>query len=413
MSTSNPVISPPSSLWRSRDFVLLWTGQNLSVLGSQISSFASPLLVLTMTHSPLQVGLVAATSTSTRIIVTLPAGFLVDRWDRKLILIVCDAVRLMTVLSIPIAYVAGDLTLGQLYGVAIIVTAASTVFGNAELSALPAVAGQEQFAQAISINAVADSIIIPIGSAVGGTVMSLARTIVAGASLTYLVDSLSFLFSIATLSGIQTPFQSGAGKERSISAREEVTSGLRFVIRDPVLRTLTLVGAATALVGAPSFVAVLVLARVDLHMTPFDIGLIATAGGISGILGTLLAPRIQAHARIGHVIVASLAVQALGTLVLAIGASVPALVLGQAITASFGFIMGMTALTVRLARTPNALQGRVNSILELLPSIMSLIGLSVGGALVQSIGPRAVLALTASCLAAITLASAFTGLRDV
>ncbi len=83
----------PDALWRNRDAVLLWAGQAVSTLGSQVSGLALPLLVLALTGSAAQAGLVGALQTLPHLVFSLPAGALIDRWDRKAVMVRCDIVR--------------------------------------------------------------------------------------------------------------------------------------------------------------------------------------------------------------------------------------------------------------------------------------------------------------------------------
>src|SRR5215467_2688646 len=105
----------PVSLWRNRDYMLLWSGQALSDIGCAISELAFPLLVLAVTHSPAQAGFVAALRALPATLFSLLAGVLVDRWDRKQVMLVCDIGRALSLASIPIAYALGHLTIWQLY----------------------------------------------------------------------------------------------------------------------------------------------------------------------------------------------------------------------------------------------------------------------------------------------------------
>src|SRR5947199_1703630 len=105
----------PKSLWRNRDYKLLWSGQALSDIGGAVSELAFPLLVLTVTHSPAQAGFVAALRALPATLFSLFAGVLVDRWDRKRVMLVCDTGRALSLASIPIAFALGHLTVWQLY----------------------------------------------------------------------------------------------------------------------------------------------------------------------------------------------------------------------------------------------------------------------------------------------------------
>jgi MFS family permease len=112
--------SPPPSLWRNRDYLLLWSGQTISGVGSQVSGIAFPLLVLLLTHSPAQAGFLGALRSVPYLLLSLPFGALIDRWDRKRVMILCDAGRALALGSIPLAYAFWQVTLVQLYLAALI-----------------------------------------------------------------------------------------------------------------------------------------------------------------------------------------------------------------------------------------------------------------------------------------------------
>jgi MFS family permease len=97
----------PSSLWRNRDYMLLWAGQAVSSFGSQITQLTFPLLVLAITGSPAQAGFVGALRALPFALLSLPAGALVDRWDRKRLMIWCDAGRAVALGSVPLALALG------------------------------------------------------------------------------------------------------------------------------------------------------------------------------------------------------------------------------------------------------------------------------------------------------------------
>ena len=103
------------SLWRNRDYLLLWSGQALSDIGGAVSELAFPLLVLAVTHSPAQAGFAAALRALPATLFSLFAGVLVDRWNRKWVMFVCDSGRALSLASIPVAYALGHLTVAQLY----------------------------------------------------------------------------------------------------------------------------------------------------------------------------------------------------------------------------------------------------------------------------------------------------------
>src|SRR5947209_3752888 len=99
-------------LRRNRDYMLVWAGQAVSELGSQISTVAYPLLVLALTHSPAKAGVVGLAATLPLPLLALPAGMLADHLDRKRLMVACDAIRALALLALTIAVVGGGLTYG-------------------------------------------------------------------------------------------------------------------------------------------------------------------------------------------------------------------------------------------------------------------------------------------------------------
>src|SRR6266481_8519224 len=135
MTTENklPPPEPGMALWHHRDFLLLWSGQAISILGTSVSTLALPLLVLALTHSPTQAGFIAAMQTIPYVLFSLPAGALVDRWNRKTVMILCDAGRALALGSIPLALLLGHLTLVQLYSVSAVEGTLFVLFNLAEV----------------------------------------------------------------------------------------------------------------------------------------------------------------------------------------------------------------------------------------------------------------------------------------
>ena len=203
--TTTVPAAPPgkrSSIWRNHDFVLLWSGQIVSTLGSQISGITFPLLILALTNSPEVAGITGALFTLPYVILSLPAGALVDRWDRKRVMIVCDAVRALNMASIPMALLLNALTVWQIYLVALIEGSMFVFFNVAEVAALPRVVSREHLAEASSQNQAAQATAALIGPSVGGFLFqSVSR------GFPFLVDAVSYAVSVVSLFFIKTEFQ--------------------------------------------------------------------------------------------------------------------------------------------------------------------------------------------------------------
>src|SRR5260370_3539001 len=96
-------------LWRNRDYMLLWSGQTVSLVGTVISQTAFPLLVWDLTHSAAQVGLVGGLGTLPYVLLSLLAGALIDRWNRKPVIILCDTGLCLNLVSVLISLILAPL----------------------------------------------------------------------------------------------------------------------------------------------------------------------------------------------------------------------------------------------------------------------------------------------------------------
>ena len=124
----------------------------VSSLGSQVSQLALPLILLALTHSPAQAGIAGALRATPYLIFSLPAGALIDRWDRKRVMIVCDTGRVLSLASPALALWLGHLTVVQIYLVSLIEGTLFVFFNLAEAACLPRVVSTEQLPAATAQN---------------------------------------------------------------------------------------------------------------------------------------------------------------------------------------------------------------------------------------------------------------------
>jgi MFS family permease len=191
----------PVPLWRNRDFVLLRSGQAISVLGSRISYLAFPLLVLSLTGSPGQAALVGFLNTLPQLLFNLPAGVYVDRWDRKRVMIVCDTGRTIAMGSIPLTLALGRLSMAQLAAVSFLEGSLAVFFNLAEGAAVPRVVAREQLPAAYSQNEAVRRSALMLGQPLGGLLYSIGRLV------PFLTDAVSYAVSVVSLLFIRAKFQ--------------------------------------------------------------------------------------------------------------------------------------------------------------------------------------------------------------
>ena len=403
--SDNPPVQPgqqrPRSLWRNRDFLLLWSGQLISTAGTQVTGLALPLLILALTNSPAQAGIVAACSSLPRFLLALPAGALVDRWDRKRVMIVCDSVQVVALGSIPLALALGRLSMIQLYLVALSQGACFVFFWLARLAALPRVVPREQLPAAVAQNEVAESTVTLLSPPLGGVIFSL------GHALPFLGDAISYAVSVVSLCFIRVPFQAertpkGLGTPRRLFA--EMLVGMRWLWQSPLIRFMSFVYAGFALAGGYEL-GVIVLAT-ERQATPVIIGLIFAAGGVGGLLGALIAPRLQRRFRFGQLIPVLQWGYPLANILYVLAPNPLLMALVEAGMMAVDQVYDVVWPSYRMALIPDELQGRVTSAYRMIFSSMGPIGAALSGILIQQIGAAGELLVMAGFLSVVGVAVA-------
>ncbi len=135
----------PRSLFRHRDFLNLWSAETISQFGTQVTLLALPLIAANILQvTPFEFGLLATIEFLPFVLISLPAGVWVDRMRRRPILIVGDLGRGLSLLSIPIAYELGVLTIWQLYVVGFVNGCLTVFFDVAYQSYLPSLVERDQ-----------------------------------------------------------------------------------------------------------------------------------------------------------------------------------------------------------------------------------------------------------------------------
>lgn len=376
------------SLWRNRDYMLLWSGQVVSTLGSGMSGFVLPLLILTITNSPLVAGIAGALYSLPYPLFSLPVGALMDRWDRKRVMIICDAVRAANIVTIPIALYFNALTIPQILVNSFIEGSAFVFFNIAEVAALPRVVDKAQLPQAAAQNEAAFGLTGLISPSIGGFLYNSVSRI-----FPFIFDFISYTASIFTLSAIRTKFQSArAQPEEGRSLIAEIKEGLAWLWRKPLIRTMAFLTGGLNFVFSGSGLIIIILAK-NAGADETAIGIIFSIGAIGGILGAIIAGPVTQRLNFYQAIVFSTWV---GVLLFPLIIVVPNIFLIGVITALiFGTnpIYNVTQFSYRLALIPDRLQGRVNSAFRLIAWGSQPLGAALAGVLLQSLAAEYVVAI--------------------
>ncbi|MFI0797106.1 MFS transporter [Micromonospora rubida] len=390
----------PKSVLRNRNFRLLWIGETTSAFGTSVSRVALPLIaVVTLDASTFEVGLLTATAWLPWLLLGLPAGAWVDRLPRRPLMLACNVVSLATVLSAPIAYWAGVLTIAHLLLVALLTGAASVFFQTSYQVFLPSVVNDNR--QLPAANAAlqgSESVAQVAGPGLAGAI-----TQAVGAVFGLGVNAITFLVSSWCLLLIKAKDEVHAVGGHRASMMKEIRVGLRFVRRDPYLRAFTLFGALSniALTGYQAILVVFLVREVGTSAA--TAGLLISAMSVGGVLGASLAPLVARRFGTARGL---LLIQCLGSpFALLIPMSTPGAGLSLTVVGGVGVGVGVVAGNVikgsfRQSYTPAALLGRVVATMHLLNYGTIPLGALLAGALGTSLGLRATMWIMAVGLVA-------------
>ena len=378
-------LPPLPPLWRQREYRLLWTGQVVSTLGSHAAGIVIPLLILAMTGSPAAVGVASALGIVPFLLLSLPVGALVDRWNRRHLMIWSDLGRALVTASVPVAIWLDRLTLTQLYIVAVLNGTLLVFFNLAEVAALPRVVATAQLPQATAQNQAGYAGAEIVGPALGSW---LFQTV--GRAWPFVADALSYLASAALVWRLRTNF-APAPATAPRHLRAEMMEGLRWLWHQRLVRTLAVVTGASNFVEA-ALPLLLIVSAQRAGADAASIGLVFGCGGVGGVAGALVSGWVMRRWRFGRIIFVTLTLQALLLALLGLASGPLALGVVYGLVMFVGPIYNVVQFSHRLALIPDALQGRVNSAYRLVAHFGAPFGAALGGLLIERWGVAPALA---------------------
>lgn len=372
-------------------FSAMWLGQVVSSLGDRIHQVALVFLITRTTNaSPLALGVVFAAMTVPSFLVGPMAGVLVDRWDRKHVMVASDLLRAGLVSLIP---VASGLHVGLVVFLVFLLAVVSSFFRPARVAALPRVVPDEDLLTANSAMWVADTVSDPAGYALGGLFVAFLGPSLA---LAFWIDGASYLASAALVAAVAIPgiARAGVGAGQVASLRGEMVEGWRFLRGEAVLFATTIqaaiaeygLGALTAL--SPLLVAALQLGGTD---APTAYGLFEMAMGLGLVGGGIVLGGLATRLPKGPSIVVAFTTLGLALAALALARNLPlALVLAFVVgVANVTFVL--PSQTLFQQRAPEAMLGRVVAIRLAMVNAVLAVAMVTSGALAQAFGLHPVL----------------------
>jgi predicted MFS family arabinose efflux permease len=376
--------------------MLLWGGQVVSTLGSMTTHVIYPLLILALTDSPAAAGIAGALRFVPYVVFGLPVGALIDRWDRRRVMVISDLGRALAVASIPLAMAFDALTLTHVYLVCFVEGSLFVFFNIAEVAALPRVVPRAQLPEATALNEAGFGVAGIVGPSLG-TVLYQSF----GRAVPFVADAITYLVSLASLLAIKARFEPAAATAKR-DLRAEIAEGLGWLWSKPLIRFMAFLTGGMNLVHAATPLVMIVLAK-ELRADDVEIGILFSVAGMGGIVGSLIGGRIQRRFSFGQVIAATMWVQAI-----AFGCfiAMPSLVvvgIAAAVLSLLGPVYNVVQFSYRVALIPDALQGRVNSVFRLLAFGFIPLGAALSGVAIEELGVKAAVLLFTAWLAMLAI----------
>lgn len=410
-------MNPYPSLWRNPNFLKLWAGESISMFGSLIGRTALPFTaILVLDAGPLEIALLYAAELVPAFLSGPFVGVWADRLRRRPIMVAADIGRFGLLATIPLAHLLDALTMGHLYAVAFFVGILTIAFDVAYLSYLPSIVNRDQLLEGNSKLAASSSVAEVGGFSLAGWLVQLVT-----GPVTIFIDAVSFLFSAAFIGAIRAPEPAPVPGEERTGVREEFTEGVRFLVRDPVLRPLAAATVTLEFAWRLFGAVFLIFVTKDLGFEPGLLGMTFAVGGVSSFFGALLARRSADRFGLGPSMWGGLLLMGVSMLFIPLAQGATAVALGllvaqQLVGDGGATVFEVNQVSLRQSVTPERMLGRVNAAIRLTSLAAMLLGSLIGGVMGEMLGLRATLVAGAAAvfLAVVwIIASPARGVREV
>jgi MFS family permease len=395
-----------------RDFMRLWSAQAVSAFGARIAREGLPMTaVLTLKAGPEAIGLFAALALGAQAVVGLFAGALADHLPKRRLLIAADIARALVLAAIPLAALAGRLSLLEIYLAAVLMGAANVTFDVADHAFLPSLIDTGDLADGNARLAATEAVAEVGGPALAGLLFQLVSPPIAVA-----VNAATYLASAALLGRIGVGGAPRPAGEPRPPFRLDLTAGVRLVLSHPLVRPLWLGDVMRGFFGN-FFAALYILLAIDvLKLTPGMLGLTIAMGGVGGFVGAAAAPRLTRRLGPGPTILANGLIGGAALFLIPLAAGPPLIAMTVLAAAQlFGdalqTIAQVNAATLRQTVLPPEQLGRAGGAFATGGAAAGVAGALAGGALGAAIGPRETLLIAAAGVTAASLFVVFSPLR--
>jgi len=381
-------------LRRNRNFLALWIGAAAAFLGLSVAEIAFPLIILARTGSPGLVGVFALVQTGCSVVIGLPAGRLLDRYDRRVLLVLAECGRALAAASVLAALWAGHLYVAHLLAVAAVLGGLQA-FGVARMLLLRSVVPGEQLTAAVTAEEVRTNAADLGGPALGGFLYGLSQL------LPFAVVTATFAVSTVLALLVRVPSTPRSARPGP-GERNHMFSGLLEVMREPTMRAVVLIIMLVNGIAWPAqLVAVVLLQH---RQTPsWQIGLALAGFAAGGLAGTALVKPLHRLLRPGVLLI----VVVLAEVPVLLGLSSPGGLGGPVWIGAMCFAFGLGLPSIRvlidvliIRQIPDALRGRALGGVITLFTLSVPAGMGLSGVLLTVLAPVVVPVVLAAVLLA-------------
>lgn len=382
-------------VWRSPDYVRLWSASMVSSLGTSVTVLAVPLLAATTLHaSPGQMGMLVAAESLPILLFGLLAGVWLDRRRKRPVMIATDIGRGLLLLLIPIAAWRDVLRIEWLIVIAFLVGTLGVLFEISSQSLLPLILPSHRLTEGNARLNTGWSV-----AEIGGPGLAGWLTQLFSAPVAILADAISYGVSALFLLGIRTPEPPRVVAEgHTPNFWRELGEGLRYVATQPMLRATALAtGLWNLFDGARIAVLILFLTR-TLGLPAAIVGIFFTASAVGYLLGSLLPQRVAARIGVGNAILLGCVLATPSELLVSLAAGPPTIaalmtIVGALLTGVCIPIYDINQFSLRQALIPLDMQARGMATIRTIIRGAVPLGALAGGILAERFGLRGVMLL--------------------
>lgn len=383
--STEPTPAAPPQRALGRDFWLYFSGQLISQIGSSFTLFALPLLVFKLTHSANNLALTTVSNFAPYLLFGLILGALVDRFNRRRMMLLTDVGRAAMITVLPLLALVGALRVEDIYAVAFVQSTLGILFNCGQFAAIPSLVGRDNLVAANARIMATNSVGQILGPILAGVLVTLMPT----ADLLFF-DAASFVVSAASLAAIRRSFNAvnrpGRANNGVRGLLRDVRVGLQYVWEQPALRSISLMMALINFVTTTEITQLVLFAKRVLSASDSEVALLYAAGAAGLLVASISAAAIRRRLSFAVCALGALVLYGLSVMAMALIGSYPAALALWAAASGCGLLLNINTVSLRQAIVPNEMYGRVISIGQVLAWSAIPLGALAGAAAIRLFG---------------------------